>query len=279
MRSTIDRLVQLQELTLIRDEQRSLHGAGADLTSLNERIDGMIQELDPAVKAIYLRLSKKDHVIIAPLHEGKCSMCGMSIAISQVQSVKQCRTLVACPSCARILYDPSGVKWLAERPKRSSGERKTGLARFSSPALMLPHLKAKSAAEAVAELANALEREKLVDDAATLAKLAMDREAPVSTNVGRGLAFPHVRGIEGGALTLVFGTSEAGIKWGAGDEDPVNFVFFSTIPTAASSFYLKILAGLVDPFSKDVNRKAALAAETPDALWKALTKATRYSIK
>ena len=279
MRSTIDRLVQLQELTLIRDEQRSLHGAGADLTALNERIEGLVQGLEPPVKAIYLRLSKKDHVVIAPLHEGKCSMCGMGIAISQVQSVQQCRTLVACPSCARILYDPSGVKWVAERPKRSSGERKTGISRFSSPALMLPRLKAKTASEAVAELAKALEKEGLVDDAAALAKSAMDREAPVSTNVGRGLAFPHLRGIEGGGLTLVFGTSAGGIAWGDQGEDPVHFVFFSTIPTAASSFYLKILAGLVDPFSKEPNRKAALAAETPEALWKALTKATRYSIK
>ncbi len=279
MRETIDLLIQLQELGLIRDEQRSLHGPLADLASLNESIDKLTEKLDAPAKAIYTRLSKKDHIVMSPMHAGRCSMCGMSLAISQVQSVKQCRSLVACPSCARILYDPDGAKWVAERPKLSSGERKTGVARFSSASLMVPNLKAKTAREAIAELSAAMQSAGLVDDASKLVNDAINREATLSTAVGHGLAFPHVRGVEGGGLTLVLGTSKQGVKWTDTEDEPAQFVFFATIPTAVSAFYLKLISGLVETFTKDVHRKAVLAAEDPESLWKALVKATRYTIK
>lgn len=279
MRETINLLIELQERSLIRDEQRSLHGPMADLTSITESIDRLFEKLDPSTKAIYNRLSKKDHIVVSPMHVGRCSMCGMSLAISQVQSVKQCRTLVACPSCARILYDPDGAKWVGGRPKISSGERKTGIARFSSPALMVPGLKAKTAREAITELAGAMLNGGLVDDADKLVEAAMTREATLSTAVGHGLAFPHVRGVEGGGLSLVFGTSRKGVKWTDAADKPVQFVFFSTIPTAVSAFYMKLISGLVETFTKDIHRKAVLAADSQDALWKALVKATRYSVK
>ena len=44
-------------------------------------------------------------------------------------------------------------------------------------------------------------------------------------------------------------------------------------------FLLRLLSLLTDTFVKEQNRAALLAAETPEQLWKALTKATRYSIK
>ena len=279
MRSTVNHLSQLQELTLIRDEQRSIRGAGADLGDLNESIDAMAASLDPAVKTVRDRLYKKDHIVMAPMNDGSCSVCGMKLAISVVQSVKLCRTLVTCPSCARILYDPTGAKWVAERPKRSSGEHKVGVARFSAPELMVAGLQATTPEAAIAELAGTLQAGKFVDDAAKLVESAMAREATLPTGVGNGLAFPHVRGIEGGGLSLAFGTSRKGIKWGGADEKPVHFVFFSTIPTAVSMFYLRLLAGLTESYSKEQNRKAALEAKDGSALWKALVKATRFTVK
>ena len=279
MRETIELLLRLQERSLIRDEQRSLYGPNADLTALSESIDELAQKLDPPTRTIYARLSKKDHIVLSPMHAGKCSMCGMSLAISQVQSVKQCRTLVACPSCARILYDPEGAKWVAARPKLSAGERKTGIARFSSQALMVADLGATTAEDAISRLAAAAQGAGLVDDASKLVAAAMERERTLSTAVGKGLAFPHVRGIEGGGLTLALGTSREGVKWSGADDKPVHFVFFSTIPTAVSAFYLKLISGLVDTFTKETHRKAVLAAGDQESLWKALVKATRYSVK
>ena len=44
MRSIINHLIQLQELTLIRDEQRSIKGASADLSELNKNIESLYSE-------------------------------------------------------------------------------------------------------------------------------------------------------------------------------------------------------------------------------------------
>ena len=88
-----------------------------------------------------------------------------------------------------------------------------------------------------------------------------------------------MRGIEGGGLSLALGVSRKGIPWGGADGGVANFVFFSTIPTAVSTFYLRLLAGLADAFSREANRKDILAAKTPEELWKALVKTTRRTVK
>lgn len=279
MRSTINHLIQLQELILIRDEQKSIRGPGADMSAINSSIDAMTESLDAEVKMNFNRLYKKDHIVMAPMNDGSCSMCGMHLAISQVQAVKLCRNLIPCPSCARTMYDPSGAKWVAERKSRANSERKAGIARFSSPDLMLPDLRGTTPAEIIAELTENLQKALFVDDAAKLTDAAVARENILGTGIGHGMAFPHVRGIEGGGLSLAFGVSKKGVVFGGISDVPAHFIFFSTIPTAVSAFYLRLLAGLSESFIKEANRKTALESKTPEELWKALTKATRYTVK
>ncbi len=278
MRSVVNHLIQLQELILIRDEQRSLPGVHNHMGRLNDDIDGMTEALPQEVRSLFQRLYKRDHHVVAPINDGSCSLCGMKLAISKVQSVRLLRELQFCPSCTRILYDSSGPRWVGEPTKRSSGDRKVGISRFSSPSLMRPALQAATKEEALAELARTMERERFVDNAAKLEEGALARESVVSTSVGHGIAFPHVRGVEGGGLAMAFAVSREGLAFDAG-KSLTHFIFFSTIPTAASAFYLKLIAGLSDAFRKEANRTAALAAETPETLWRALTKATRYSLK
>lgn len=279
MRSTINHLIQLQELSLVRDEQRSVLGTKANLDDLNDAIGQMVDSLDPAAKAIYSRLSKKDRIVVAPMHAGKCSMCGMSLAISQVQAVKQCKVIVTCPSCARILYDSSGPTWAGTRPRKPTAGTKAGIARFSAPDLMVPALKATTVEEAIAELAETMKNAGFVETTEKLVSGAMARENMLGTGIGHALAFPHVRGVEGGGLALAFGVSRKGISWSGPDGGVAKFVFFSAIPTATSVFYLKLLAGLAESYTKESNRKAALEAKSPEELWKALAKATRWTVK
>ena len=91
-----------------------------------------------------------------------------------------------------------------------------------------------------------------------------------------GIAFPHVRGVEGGGLTLAMGVSKKGIDW---DGEKVNIVFLSAIPVAVSAFYLRLMAGLTQAFLKEANRKALLDAKDGKSHWKALQKATRATVK
>jgi len=277
MQSLINHLNQLQELVLIRDEHRTT-GDGSHMESLNNSIDQLTDKLPPDMKSLYQRLYKKDHIVMAPMHNGCCAICGMRMPISQVQAVRLCKQIQNCPSCARILFEESDApRWVGETPSRTE-PRKSGISRFSAESLMVPDLKATTGAEAIAELAEVMEQKNFVSGADKLVQTALEREAILSTAMENGLAFPHVRGVEGGGLTLALGVSKKGVKFDdAGNM--VNIVFFITIPTAVSAFYLRLMSGLTETFLKEQNREAILSAETPEQLWKALTKSTRYSIK
>jgi len=277
MQSLINHLNQLQELVLIRDEHRTT-GDGRHMESLNASIDQLTDKLPPDIKSLYQRLYKKDHIVMAPMYNGCCAICGMRMPISQVQAVRLCKQIQNCPSCARILFEESDApRWVGETPSRTE-PRKSGISRFSAESLMAPDLKGATGAEVIAELATLMEQKNFVSGADKLVETALEREAVLSTAMENGLAFPHVRGVEGGGLTLSLGVSKKGVKFDdAGNV--CNIIFFITIPTAVSAFYLRLMSGLTETFLKEQNREAILAAETPEQLWKALTKATRYSIK
>ena len=277
MQSLINHLNQLQELVLIRDEHRTT-GDGRHMESLNDSIDQLTDKLPPEIKSLYQRLYKKDHIVMAPMHNGCCAICGMRMPISQVQSVRLCKQIQNCPSCARMLFEESDApRWVGETPSRSE-PRKSGISRFSAESLMKPNLEGTTGAEVIGELATLMEDMSFVSGADKLVQSALEREAVLSTAMDNGIAFPHVRGVEGGGLTLALGVSKNGIKYDDSG-NVVNIVFFITIPTAVSAFYLRLMAGLTETFLKEQNREAILTAETPEQLWKALAKATRYSIK
>lgn len=280
MRKVINHLVQLQNLIFTRDEQRGLPGGAEHMDRLNDSIDSLIQELPDDIRLEFQRLYKRDHVTISPMHDGMCPMCGMKLATAAVQAVKLCREIQTCPSCTRFLYDSEGPKWIAERPRHSVVERSaSGIARFSSEKLMVPTLKATTCEEAIEELAQIMQDGGFVDDANKLARAALSREKMISTYLGNGVAFPHVRGIEGGGLSIALGISAEGFKFDPASDELCHFVFLTTIPTAVSAFYLKLLAGLADTLKKANHRATLLDAQTPATLWKALMKVTRSTVK
>lgn len=277
MKSQLNLLNQLQELVLTRDEHHQT-GDGSHMDALDSSIDALVDKLEPQPKALYQRLYKKDHVVMAPMVNGCCAVCGMKLPISQVQQVRIAKTLQTCSSCGRMIYegDEDAPRSVAEKPTRGE-PRKTGISRFSAETLMV-ELKAEKPEDAVRELADAMAENKFVSNPAALVAAAMERESVLSTAMGEGLAFPHVRGVEGGGLTLALGVSKKGIAWDASGEI-VHLVFFSVIPVAVSAFYLRLMAGLTEAFSKQDNREMLLSTESPADLWKAFMKATRYTIR
>lgn len=141
---------------------------------------------------------------------------------------------------------------------------------------MLVDLQADTREGAIVALAKAMEDNKFIANADNLVSQALERESILSTAIGDGVAFPHVRGVEGGGLTLAMGISKNGIDW---DGEKVNIVCLSAIPVAVSAFYLRLMSGLTQAFSKEPNRNALLTATDRASLWKALQKATRTTVK
>ena len=278
MKNQINLLNQLQELVFTRDE---LHQAGdwSHTDALDRAIDDLSAKLDPQPRALYQRLYKKNHIVMAPMSDGCCAVCGMRLPISQVQQVRMAKTLQTCSSCGRMLYneEEDAPRYIGEKPTRGE-PRKTGISRFSAEELMVCDLKGDTTEAVIGELAQAMSDNRFVSNPAALVEAAMERESVLSTAVGNGLAFPHVRGVEGGGLTLALGVSKKGFKYDAAGTI-VHLVFFSVIPVAVSPFYMRLMAGLAEAFSKETNRAALLsAAKSPAELWKAFMKTTRHTV-
>ena len=152
MHRLVNHLNQLQELVLIRDEHRTT-GDGSHMERLNDSIDELTDKLPVDVKSLYSRLYKKDHLVMAPMYNGCCSICGMRLPVSMVQTVRQCKGISNCPSCARMLFEESDApRWVGETHSRAA-PRKSGVSRFSNEDLMIPNMKVSSAAEAITALA------------------------------------------------------------------------------------------------------------------------------
>ncbi len=278
MKHQINLLSQLQEMILTRDEHHHT-GDGSHLDSLNDSIDALVDKLEPQLKVSYQRLYKKDHLVMSPMVDGCCGVCGMRLPVSQVQQVRLARAVQTCSSCGRMLYneEDDAPRYVGEKPTRGE-PRKTGICRFSAEELMVCDLKGDTTEAAIRELAEAMSANRFISNPEALVAAAMERESILSTAMGNGLAFPHVRGVEGGGLTLALGVSKNGFRYDAAGEK-VNLVFFSVIPVAVSPFYLRLMAGLAQAFAKKSNRDALVAAaKTPASLWKAFVRTTRYSI-
>ena len=275
MKSQINVLRQLQELVLTRDEHHQT-GDGSHLDSLNDSIDALHRKLDAQVCGLYDRLYKKSHIVISAMSNNCCAVCGMQVPIAQGQQVRMAQHLVTCSSCGRILFasDGDAPRNVAEAPDRDNP--KTGISRFSAEELMLVNLDAETREDAIAALAKAMEDNKFIANADNLVSQALERESILSTAIGDGVAFPHVRGVEGGGLTLAMGISQKGIDW---DGEKVHIVCLSAIPVAVSAFYLRLMSGLTQAFAKEQNRQSLLSAADGAALWKALQKATRATVK
>lgn len=276
MKSQINTLRQLQELVLTRDE---LNQAGMldHLDRLNDSIFALQDQLTPQVSALYQRLYKKSHIVMSAMTNNCCAVCGMQVPISQVQQVRLAQHLVTCSSCGRMLFaNPDDAAKNVSGPDKSE-EPKTGISRFTAEELMIVDLQTTDRVGAISALALAMEKHGFIKNSDALVSSAMDRETVMSTAIAEDLAFPHVRGVEGGALTLALGISKEGIDWDG--QNKVHVVFLSAIPVAVSAFYLRLMSGLVQAFEKGANRKALLDAADSAALFKALCKATRTTVK
>jgi len=265
-------LRQIQHLVLIRDEEANMRG-GEKIEELSDQMDKLVSQLDAEAFAHYSRLAARNRIFMAPLSKGSCSGCGLKIPTAVMQHVIGKDRYEFCSNCGRMLYLPD-VK--ATGLRTAQPDPKFMLSRFSTAKLMAPSLAATTPEEAIRELCGLLAKENVLSDPEAVVDAALQREAILTTAVGHGLAFPHMRGVEEGVLTFAAGVSPAGIHWGG---QVVNLVFFTALPVVASPFYLKLLAALSKSFEDGEKLPFVLAAPDAKTLWKELNKATRVAIK
>ncbi len=276
--SLINQLIQLQEL-VVANMQKKVSMPNARLEELGKSISALGSDLPQQVKSHFNRLLQKHPEAIVPVANELCTGCGMGLTKSMIQAVHKAEGLNRCPNCARFLYYPEQLV-AAERKTRSYGEaRKTGISRFTSPELMMVPLKGATGEEVLAEMCARMAEEGFVEDAGHLLDMALQREAIISTAVDNGLAFPHVRGVEVGGLSMAVGIHKKGVKFGGPGRTLTRIFFFVVIPTATSAFYLRLISGLSKTFREKTASDALLACSSEEELWKALIKTTKATFK
>lgn len=277
-RKLINQLIQLQELVVARI-QKKVAMPKAPVDVLDQNIALLSENIPQRTKTHINDLLKKHPEAVVPLIDGHCTGCGMTLSISQVNEVHHAEEIHRCPNCTRYLYVPSEVV-AREHASRVYGEkRKIGIARFSTQPLMITPLTGDTPEEVLGEICERMQAEGFVEDSRQLLYMAMQREDIISTAIDGGMAFPHVRGVEGGGLTMALGIHKKGIRFGGPGRTLTRLFFFMVIPTATSAFYLKLLSGLSQTFRDKSARELLLNAENEEELWKALVQQTRKVIK
>jgi len=210
----VKHLIQLQDLIAARAQQQAAHPK-QKLDQLDKNIKTMSDELSPELRSSFHRLVQKNIEALAPITGENCSGCGFALTKTLVNNINGgIAEMSRCPNCTRILYAPD-VPLVRNTPRRRWGDPiKRGIERFSAPELMLHKLKGSTKEEVMKELCHNMHAEGYVEDCGSLHEAAMRREAIVSTAVGQTMAFPHIRGVEGGGLTLSLGVSKKGIDFG-----------------------------------------------------------------
>jgi PTS system nitrogen regulatory IIA component len=94
------------------------------------------------------------------------------------------------------------------------------------------------------------------------------RETIVSTGLGAGAAFPHVKISSVPAFFLTLGIFPNGVEWDAIDGEPARIVFLIGGPEGKQHKYLGILSKLSLIVKNPANRELLVSAGSPEELIK-----------
>lgn len=277
MKHIITALIQLQDLNFTLQEQKALTSE-THLECLEKNIADLSRDLPPDIRKTFTSLLNHYATAVVPMSGGTCSGCGMSVPTILAYEVQVGEKLIQCPRCTRVLFYRDALPRQLKRIRSINEKPSPGIARFSSTRLMLPHLEAKTRDEALAEMINLMAVEGFVEKPETLLSAALNRESIVPTAIEHGLAFPHVRGVEGGGLIFAAGLKKQGIQFGAPKNRLTKIIFFIVIPLAASAFYLQLIAGLMASLREADSRSKLLECTTQDKMWKVLSQLTKKTI-
>ena len=275
MNETLLQLIRIQELDIVRSEQGAMHDeSGA--SDLDLQIRRLLAELPDDAALLFRRLRARDVAAVVPVHHGACSACGFTLPTGQVGIVRSGARVQQCRNCQRILYPPQDRP---TQPRRARFLRlaTSGPVRFSSARLMYPALSSQSREGALAEILEGMAREGLIDEPAAVLELALDRERLASTALEQGLAFPHVRGIEGGGLVFALGLKGDGLHFDPASAWLTRVIVFTLVPEATSGLYLGLVSDLLAVLGREDAQERLMDCETGASLWRALVSLTSES--
>jgi PTS system fructose-specific IIC component len=110
------------------------------------------------------------------------------------------------------------------------------------PSRILMDLPNQGKSEALRAMADRLESQSIIQDAAEVHHLLMDREGLMTTGVKRGFAFPHAFSKQFESSFLTLGCVPGGVAYDSLDGHPVEFIFMLLGPPTHQTIHLRTLA-------------------------------------
>jgi mannitol/fructose-specific phosphotransferase system IIA component (Ntr-type) len=110
-------------------------------------------------------------------------------------------------------------------------------------------------------------------DVGSLLSAVQERERVLSTGIGHGIAIPHAKSPLVTDLSLVAGSTPAGVPFDALDGEPVRLFFMLIGPDSAAGQHVKALSRIARLVRRESVRDALLDAATPEAFHQVLIEA------
>ncbi|MGB9005317.1 MAG: PTS sugar transporter subunit IIA [Candidatus Aminicenantales bacterium] len=146
---------------------------------------------------------------------------------------------------------------------------------FFSDYLKLSHviydLQAQTKVEALDELLDILQKDKLIENKKLILTRIIDRERLETTAIGNGIALPHARVDAGGDIAVAAGRSEKGIDFEALDKKKVHLVILVIWNPSLPGLFNHLFAGLAGFLRKTDFRQRAFEAKDKEALYHILS--------
>lgn len=121
-----------------------------------------------------------------------------------------------------------------------------------------------------------IENHEAVVDADAMRSAVLEREATMSTGVGKGLALPHAKTAAVTDVVAALAVSEKPVEFASIDNEPVQIVFLLLGRQDAKSQHVRILSRISRMMNREETRKAVLEAATPEALLQVVVEAESH---
>ena len=121
-----------------------------------------------------------------------------------------------------------------------------------------------------------IENHEAVVDADAMRSAVLEREATMSTGVGKGLALPHAKTAAVTDVVAALAVSEKPVEFASIVNEPVQIVFLLLGRQDAKSQHVRILSRISRMMNREETRKAVLEAATPEALLQVVVEAESH---
>ena len=136
--------------------------------------------------------------------------------------------------------------------------------------LVIPELTSKNKKEVLEELVSVIVKQNKLINKEELIEVLLEREKLGSTGIGDGIAIPHGKLKNIGALLASFGKSIDGVDFDSMDGKPTHLFFLLVAPENSAGIHLKALARISRLLKDSSFKQGLMEAKLKDDLFKTI---------